>query len=80
MIIENERISTGNVGLDAVLRGGLPSNRLYLVEGSPGSGKTTLALEFLLDGRAKGERGLYITLSETEKRAPSRGRFSRLEP
>jgi circadian clock protein KaiC len=59
------RISTGNSGLDAVLRGGLPPNRLYLVEGSPGSGKTTLALQFLLDGRAKGERGLYITLSET---------------
>jgi circadian clock protein KaiC len=66
MIATDNRISTGNVGLDAVLRGGLPPNRLYLVEGSPGSGKTTLALQFLLEGRTKGERGLYITLSETK--------------
>jgi circadian clock protein KaiC len=66
MIAAESRISTGNNGLDVVLRGGLPPNRLYLVEGSPGSGKTTLALRFLLDGRAKGERGLYITLSETK--------------
>ncbi len=66
MIATDNRISTGNNGLDVVLRGGLPPNRLYLVEGSPGSGKTTLALQFLLDGRAKGERGLYITLSETK--------------
>ncbi len=67
MIAANRRISTGNIGLDTVLRGGLPSSRLYLVEGAPGSGKTTLALEFLLAGRAKGERGLYITLSETSE-------------
>ncbi len=59
------RTSTGNPGLDAILRGGLPSNRLYLLEGAPGSGKTTLALQFLLDGAAAGEAGLYITLSET---------------
>lgn len=63
---DNERISTGNQGLDIVLRGGLPGNRLYLLEGAPGSGKTTLALEFLLEGRARKERGLYITLSETK--------------
>jgi circadian clock protein KaiC len=43
----------------------LPSSSLYLIEGSPGSGKTTLALQFLLAGREAGERGLYITLSET---------------
>ncbi|WP_253201192.1 ATPase domain-containing protein [Sphingomonas quercus] len=55
----------GNAGLDQILRGGLPQNRLFLVEGTPGSGKTTLALEFLLDGVAKGEPVLYITLSET---------------
>src|SRR5262245_35690816 len=66
MTTDNDRISTGNAGLDAILRGGLPGNRLYLVEGSPGSGKTTLALEFLLEGRSAGERGLYITLSETK--------------
>ena len=61
------RTSTGNVGLDAILRGGLPSNRLYLLEGAPGSGKTTLALQFLLNGAAAGEPGLYITLSETRE-------------
>lgn len=58
-------ISTGTRGLDHVLRGGMPAHRLYLVEGTPGSGKTTLALKFLLDGREKGEASLYITLSET---------------
>jgi len=52
-------------GLDEVLNGGLAPNRLYLVEGAPGSGKTTLALRFLLEGRDRGEAGLYVTLSET---------------
>ena len=56
---------TGNRGLDLVLRGGLPANRLFLLEGAPGSGKTTLALQFLMEGRRRGERVLYITLSET---------------
>lgn len=64
---ENERVQTGIVGLDAVLRGGLPSNRLYLLEGTPGSGKTTLALQFLLQGVAEGEPVLYVTLSETSE-------------
>ncbi|GGY37055.1 ATPase domain-containing protein [Pseudoduganella albidiflava] len=59
------RLSTGISGLDDILCGGLTAERVYLVEGSPGSGKTTLGLQFLLDGRARGERGLYITLSET---------------
>ena len=59
------RVSTGVPGLDDVLGGGLVAHRLYLVEGYPGSGKTTLALQFLFAGRARGERGLYITLSET---------------
>jgi circadian clock protein KaiC len=59
------RISTGIAGLDDILNGGLTAQRLYLVEGSPGAGKTTLGLQFLLDGIAKGERGMYITLSET---------------
>lgn len=63
----DERISTGNAGLDRILDGGLPPNRLYLVEGAPGSGKTTLSLQFLLDAKARGERTLYITLSETSE-------------
>lgn len=59
------RLSTGIPGLDDILGGGLTPQRVYLVEGSPGAGKTTLGLQFLLDGVARGERGLYITLSET---------------
>ncbi|HEY3638994.1 MAG TPA: ATPase domain-containing protein [Rhizomicrobium sp.] len=62
-----KKVSTGNAGLDIVLRGGFPANRLYLVEGAPGSGKTTLGLEFLLDGVRAGESALYITLSETRE-------------
>lgn len=57
--------STGIVGLDDVLNGGLPRERIYLIQGQPGAGKTTLALQFLLCGVAAGERCLYITLSET---------------
>ncbi len=56
----------GVSGLDDVLRGGLERSRCYLLEGSPGAGKTTIALQFLLAGAAAGERCLYITLSETE--------------
>lgn len=59
------RISTGVPGLDDILCGGLTAERLYLIEGTPGTGKTTLGLQFLMDGVAKGETGLYITLSET---------------
>src|SRR5262245_24947129 len=58
-------VSTGVPGLDALLRGGLPAHRLHLIEGFPGTGKTTLALQFLLEGRKNGERGVYVTLSET---------------
>jgi circadian clock protein KaiC len=58
-------ISTGIEELDSVLGGGLAAHRVYLLEGSPGTGKTTIALHFLLEGAARGERGLYITLSET---------------
>ena len=58
-------VSTGISGLDALLLGGLTPNRMYLVEGKPGSGKTTLAMQFLLDGTARGESCLYVGLSET---------------
>ena len=64
-IPEQQRASTGIPGLDHILGGGLPSNHLYLVEGTPGSGKTTLGLQFLRRGVTDGEKGLYITLSET---------------
>jgi circadian clock protein KaiC len=57
----------GVAGLDDVLLGGLTRRRLYLIEGVPGSGKTTLGLQFLLAGANAGEKGLYITLSETEQ-------------
>lgn len=59
------RASTGISGLDNVLNGGLPNGHLYLFEGEPGTGKTTLGLHFLLAGLAVNERGLYVTLSET---------------
>lgn len=58
---------TGLAGLDAIIGGGLPSNCFYLVQGDPGSGKTTLALQFLFEGRRRGEPVLYITLSEARE-------------
>jgi circadian clock protein KaiC len=58
-------LSSGIAGLDDILRGGFTRDRLYLLEGSPGSGKTTLALQFLVQGAKEGEPVLYITLSET---------------
>ena len=56
----------GVPGLDAVLDGGLPARRLYLIQGDPGVGKTTLAMQFLMEGARRGETGLYVTLSETK--------------
>src|SRR6187397_2902973 len=57
-------VPTGIEGLDDILRGGLVANRLYLIEGNPGSGKTTLALQFLLQGVRQGERCMLVSLSE----------------
>src|SRR5947209_7333181 len=59
------RLSVGIPGLNDILWGGLPAGHLYLVDGVPGSGKTTLALQFLMAGRDSGEKVLYVTLSET---------------
>ena len=59
------RIKLGCPGLDHILGGGLPAGRLYLLEGDPGAGKTTLALQFVAEGMKSGERALYITLSES---------------
>ncbi len=62
---ESTKLSTGIEGLDVILEGGLLPNRVCLVEGNPGSGKTTLGIQFLLAGRDAGEKVLYVTLSET---------------
>jgi circadian clock protein KaiC len=62
-----ERVQTGIPGLDDILSGGLPQGHLYLVEGDPGTGKTTLALQFLLEGVRLGESVIYVTLSESRK-------------
>lgn len=65
MSATSQRSPTGVPGLDDILCGGLFPNRLYLLEGMPGSGKTTLAFQFLLEGAKLGESVLYVTLSET---------------
>src|SRR6266566_10062027 len=65
--LADERCSTGVEGLDDILAGGLPRGGFYLIQGDPGSGKTTLALQFLLEGLRQGETVFYITLSETKQ-------------
>src|SRR3712207_5558943 len=62
---EGSAVSSGSKALDYILRGGYAANRVHLIEGEPGSGKTTLGMQFLLEGVRKGERCLYITLSES---------------
>jgi circadian clock protein KaiC len=64
---DSARIKIGISGVDDILSGGLLPNRLYLVQGDPGSGKTTFGLQYLLEGRAAGERCLYVTLSESSE-------------
>src|SRR6185437_9036724 len=66
-MVEVQRLKTGIGALDDILHGGLIPERLYLVDGNPGSGKTTLALKFLLEGARQGEKCLYVTLSETRQ-------------
>ena len=67
MMTQDQRPKTGVDGLDDILSGGLIANRLYLINGDPGSGKTTLALQYLLEGAKQGQKCLYITLSETKE-------------
>ena len=62
----SKRLKTGVSGLDDILHGGLGRGFVYLIEGNPGAGKTTLALQFLLEGANHGEIGLYISLAESE--------------
>jgi circadian clock protein KaiC len=59
--------ATGIEGLDHILKGGFPRNHVYLIQGDPGVGKTTLSLQFLLEGARAGEKALYITMSESER-------------
>src|SRR5436190_122482 len=66
-VLKDQRCSTGIEGLDDILSGGLPRDCFYLIQGDPGSGKTTLALQFLLEGVRCGERVFYVTLSETRR-------------
>src|SRR6201991_2249822 len=61
-----EKAKTGIWGLDNILSGGFSRGHVFLVEGAPGTGKTTVALQFLMEGAKAGEKCLYITLSETE--------------
>ena len=68
MEASNEPVAeTGIAGLDAILGGGFPKDHVYLLQGDPGAGKTTLSLQFLLEGAKRGEKTLYITLSETRR-------------
>jgi circadian clock protein KaiC len=67
----NRRLSSGIEELDHILGGGFPVNRLFLIEGAPGTGKTTLALQFLLEGAKHSEAGLYVTFSESDNEVRS---------
>ncbi|HYD38488.1 MAG TPA: ATPase domain-containing protein [Allosphingosinicella sp.] len=62
---DSDAVPSGSEPLDYILGGGYAASRIHLLEGAPGSGKTTLGLQFLIEGRRSGEGGLYITLSES---------------
>jgi circadian clock protein KaiC len=66
-VVTNAKAKTGIFGFDEVLSGGLSRGHIFLLEGKPGAGKTTAAVQFVLEGAKAGERSLYITLSETEQ-------------
>ena len=66
-ISEGGPVSSGSPALDYILAGGFASKRIHLIEGEPGAGKTTLGLQFLLEGRREKERCIYITLSESKE-------------
>ncbi|HKO59242.1 MAG TPA: ATPase domain-containing protein [Thermoanaerobaculia bacterium] len=65
--MQDEIAPTGIAGLDEILRGGLPRHQMYFVQGDPGSGKTTLSFQFLLEGVGRGEKALYVTLSASAR-------------
>src|SRR5437660_1542781 len=62
-----QRASTGIPGLDEVLLGGFLGETVYLIQGNPGAGKTTMGMQFLIEGARHGETGLYVTFSESKK-------------
>jgi circadian clock protein KaiC len=64
--MDDYRVRTGIDGLDNILSGGLPNGHLFVVEGEPGTGKTTLGLQYLMDGAGRGEKVMYVTLSESK--------------
>ena len=80
VVFELKRLATGVQGLDDILNGGLPAGQMYLLEGDPGTGKTTLAMQFIREGIARGETCLYITLSEPRSELESSLRSHGWEP
>lgn len=72
--------ATGIVGLDAILRGGLPREEMHLVQGVTGTGKTTVALQFLAEGSRAGEPALYVTLSQLLERLTTTSGGEHFEP
>src|SRR6201996_3390896 len=73
-IVNSERMTTGISGLDDILGGGLPIGQMYLLEGTPGTGKTTLAMQFVMAGTQSGQSALYVTLSESKSELESTAR------